>query len=619
MKQKTLLTIRAFVCFALTALLGFLCFLPLFSFNVKISNQTVNELSSVLEFKKSLLQSEESNSSSAKKEIEKLDDLIDDLQAAQYSQTFNLETLAIELVQKCEDGDTVLPYGLKTKEDIEAWVKELNEIQEGQKGDERYDEWAETYSEWYEKKEALKSIQDNAEQAVAETELNALSQELFTLAKQLKPAVYYRLKDDSLGYDIKISVADLLNITNYFALDIVTNVFDIINTEKELAELGPGESEYKESLRKNLQIYKANISNPKLYTDATAKNFEKALSLALFFNSSSSGNAEDIGYEDLKLVLRMLTIGDEEAFGSYAPTGMVMSIISFVIAMTMLIITIFIAFIRTLKSLFKIGNLEKFFKATSKSFEKTSGWMTANLFVLAIGIGGKMTVFGVLAIIVIVLGYGVCGVLSRCTTLSKEKTLYLSGVQATGLVSAIGAMIVLFSGHRFISGIASTQTCFSKAITIAGSLDMFVIIETLLITAQLLICALSAYFMVFGLKRFACTSVKTKDVNEAKKQNTIAEAVLVFVCLMLPVALSFFGMQLNAVAFLISGILILGVEIALAVFIKKNCPDISKEDQEILNASGRKYFDPEDIVVAPFLSIEDETASTNAETQTEEK
>lgn len=619
MKQKTLLTIRAFVCFALTALLGFLCFLPLFSFNVKISNQTVNELSSVLEFKKSLLQSEESNSSSAKKEIEKLDDLIDDLQAAQYSQTFNLETLALELVQKCEDGDTVLPYGLKTKADIEAWAKELNEIQEDQKANERYDEWAEKYSEWYEKKEALKSIQDNAEKAAAERELNALSQELFTLAKQLKPAVYYRLKEDSLGYDIKISVADLLNITNYFALDIVTNVFDIINTEKELAELGSGESEYKESLRKNLQIYKANISNPKLYTDATAKNFEKALSLALFFNSSSSGDSEDIGYEDLKLVLRMLTIGDEEAFDSYAPTGMVMSIISFVIAMTMLIITIFIAFIRTLKSLFKIGNLEKFFKATSKSFEKTSGWMIADLFVLAIGIGGKMTVFGVLAIIAIVLGYGVCGVLSRCTALSKEKTLYLSGVQATGLVSAIGAMIVLFSGHRFISGIASAQTCFAKAITIAGSLDTFVIIETLLITTQVLICALSAYFMIFGLKRFACTSVKTKDVNEAKKQNTIAEAVLVFVCLMLPVALSFFGMQLNAVAFLISGILILGVEIALAVFIKKNCPDISKEDQEILNASGRKYFDPEAIAVAPFVSIEDETMSTNTETQTEEK
>lgn len=88
---------------------------------------------------------------------------------------------------------------------------------------------------------------------------------------------------------------------------------------------------------------------------------------------------------------------------------------------------------------------------------------------------------------------------------------------------------------------------------------------------------------------------------------------------MLPVALSFFGMQLNAVAFLISGILILGVEIALAVFIKKNCPDISKEDQEILNASGRKYFDPEAIAVAPFVSIEDETMSTNTETQTEEK
>ncbi len=629
MKQKTLLTIRAFVCFALTALLGFLCLCPLFTVNIKLSDETAEALIKVLENKKTLLNFEDDDSA---KDIEKLDSLISKLQGAWYYQSHNLESIALDLAQMCEDGDITLPYGLKTEEDIEKWITELQEVYDKQEADEKIDEWNEKYARWYPLNKSLKNISEQ-EKAEVEKEANALADELFTLAKQFEPSVFSRLREDSVGYDVSLSIADIISLPialvsrifsasnedsenassndeNIYsettapvrAVILMGDVFTLLDLEKQLAET-ESESD-KEAIKKSIIDYSAELSNSAYYEWITAEHFEKALMLTLLFNSSSNGNSDDVGYSDLHFIDDMITRGSEEAFDTYSATDTIALIASFIIAMLVLTITVIIAFIRTLASLFKIGKPEKFFKATSKGFEKTSTWMLLSLFVLAIGMGGQLTILGIAALIAIVFGYVVCGILSRCTTLSKDKALYLSSAQLVGLLTAIGAIVVLFSGHGFMSGMASAQTCFAKAITVNGSLEIFVVIETLLCLAQLLYICIGATLMGTGLKRFACISVKIKDVHEAKKENILAQGVFTFLIVLIPVVFSVFGMQLNAIQLLIGGILILGSAIAFTVFTKHKCSTVTSEEREILNASGRKYLDPESAVVAPFVSIE---------------
>lgn len=631
MKQKTLLTIRAFVCFALTALLGFLCLCPLFTVNIKLNNETADALMNVLAYKKTLLNLEDDDS--AKDEIEKLDGLISKLQGAWYYQSTNLDLIALELAQMCDDGDITLPYGLKTKDDIEQWITELQEVRDNQEADEKIDEWNEKYAEWYPLNKSLKNISEQ-EKAEVEKEVNALADELFALAKQLEPSVYSRLREDSVGYNISLSIADVISLAPGFvdrilsalnedsenaqttddenlyseitapvrAVILMGDVFTLLDLEKQLAETD-SETD-KEAIRKSINDYTEELSNSEYYEWITAEHFEKALMLTLLFNSSSNGDAENVGDSDLELIHKMIKLGSEDAFDAYSATDTIALIASFIVAVIILTITAIIAFIRTLVSLFKIGKPEKFFKATSKGFEKTSTWMLLSLFVLAIGMGGQLTVLGIAALLAIVFGYVVCGVLSRCTTLSKDKALYLSSAQLAGLLTAIGAMVVLFSGHGFMSGMASVQTCFAKAIMVNGSLEIFAVIETLLCCAQFLFIIIGAALLSAGLKRFACISVKIKDVNEAKKENILAQGVFTFIIILIPVVLSVFGMQLNAIQLLIGGILILGSAIAFTVFTKNKCSTVTSEEREILNASGRKYIDPESAVVAPFVSIE---------------
>lgn len=639
MKQKTLLLIRAIVCFVLIVILGVLCIMPLFKYNLKISDETVSTILTVLNTKKEFLEKEletnklsdnEDANPAIEKELAELNAFIDELNGAIY---FANTSDVLGVASQMSSIKGVLPYGLTPSQDIEtcakelkklektlsedltyilwfeeydawckmkkqiesntltaseleeakalfedleedlfdlakvlnieAWAMEMTELEEALKEDENYKQWQEIYPDWYILKEQSKEMdKGSAELAQAEIELKKLEDELFPLARKLNPEVYCRLKDDSLGYNISFSAKDLFSLAfelpaiisaaadsseeeeadkpsgaeesseeaalspkkapSIWSIMQINSAFELEDLQKKLGEdLSP---ETMLELIKEIEAYEEELSDPRNYEGITVEHYKRAMACKLLFSSDSAAIMSEIGSNDIKLINNMLVLGDKSAFDTYASgdVTMLITIFFFIVLMLILVIAIIATIVNILKVLFSLGNLEKFFNASRKGFITACGTMMWALALMTIGMGAKLSVYGILAVCAIVFGHIVCGVLTRCAQVSNSEARYLNVNQLIGLISAIGAMVVLFAGHNIMSGMTSRQTAYAVAVTAAGSLNVVGVIMGVM-CAVLVVLMFSAMLMNSGLKRFACFKFKaTQDSAEKSHKTTLA-------------------------------------------------------------------------------------------------
>lgn len=593
MKQKQLLSLRAFLCLALTVLLGVLCMLPLFEVNVKVSSTTADSIIEVLERKKDLIESSERDLSEKelREKLESYDELINDLKRACYYSSVNYETILDELVVENEENGTPLPYGFKNKEDVEKWKNELSRLLEKEDDDENRKAFSEKYFEWKALEEMSRAgLSEEAENEL-DVELLQLEKELLSLAKKIKPSALSRLKEDSLGYEVKLSLSDLITTLASGSIKPIISAVKLISAQ--INYLTDEESQ---------KI----VSNPLYYMDVEVEHFEMAIALELVSDIANIGDDDISGTvgDDKKTdmaAIDLLLCGLYD--GRFAATYRVTLIIAFVVAAIMLLAVLVIAIRGVISSLFSIRNSEKFFKETQKCFISVSGLIILALLWFAICGGGKLSTFGILTFVLIILGYVAIGVTARCTALDKQKALYLDFAQVGGLIGVIATAIILLSGNSFMSGVDSMQTALATAIAVFGSFAKFVLIEALLLIGQLFLFFMSEYFMKFCLKRLACIPTKKKDVNETNdKSETLSSDIVrvVFGSLIL-VVFAFLGMDVNALLFVICFVIVLAVKIALKIINEKMFGDISNDDKDVLNALGGRYFDPESPVVVPFV------------------
>ncbi len=179
MKQKQLLTIRAFLCLALTVILGVLCMFPLFEVNVKVSDSTADDIIEVLENKKGQISYTSSLSENEReKQLKSCDEIIYDLQKARYLDvTFGSYeiTLAAVIAESMQNG-TPLPYGFETEEDVEKWTDEISSLLEEEENDENRNSLLQAFdekcSEWSSKESMLKADLSEAAKKELETEVH---------------------------------------------------------------------------------------------------------------------------------------------------------------------------------------------------------------------------------------------------------------------------------------------------------------------------------------------------------------------------------------------------------------------------------------------------------------
>lgn len=724
MKQKTLLLIRAIVCFVLIIVLGVLCIMPLFKYNLKISDETVSTILTVLNTKKEFLEKEletnklsdnEDANPAIEKELAELNAFIDELNGAIY---FANTSDVLGVASQMSSIKGVLPYGLTPSQDIEtcakelkklektlgehltyilwfeeydawckmkkqiesntltaseleeakalfedleedlfdlakvlnieAWAMEMTELEEALKEDENYKQWQEIYPDWYILKEQSKEMdKGSAELAQAEIELKQLEDELFPLARKINPEVYCRLRDDSLGYNISFSAKDLFSLAfelpaiisaaadsseeeeadkpsgaeesseeaalspkkapSVWSIMQINSAFELEDLRKRLSESDSPKTRLE--LEEEIADYEAELSDVRSYEGITVEHYKRAIAFALFFHFDSWGTPSDIGSNDIKLINDMLSSGDKSAFDTYVSGDVTFLAGCFILIFVMLIlvIVIIVTIVNILKVLFSLGNLEKFFNASRKSFTSVSEGVMVLFALFTIGMGAKLSVYGILAVCAIVFGYIVCGVLTRCAQVSNSEARYLNVIQISALISAIGVMVVLFAGHNLMSGMTSRQTAYAVAVTAAGSLNVVGVIMGVMY-AVLVVIMFGIMSMSIGLKRFACFKFKATRSSGEKPQNNIGGAVFIFIFVMVLVAMSILGMQFNVAGFLIGGLLMLVAEIAVVVLCKKLCSDLADADMLRLDTLGEKYFDPESAVGVPFFATSDSKA-----------
>lgn len=601
MKQKQLLSLRAFLCLALTVILGVLCMLPLFEVNVKVSNTTADDIITVLEGKKIQIKLQEDDLSEKElnEKLESYDELINELKrVCYYSSAGDYEAILYKLVVENEENGTPLPYGFKTKEDVEKWNDELSKLLDEEADDENREAFAEKCLEWSLKESMLKTALSEAAKKELETEVLQLEKEINDLAKKIKPSALSRLKEDSLGYDVKLSLFDLITTLASRAVKPILSATDLI-----CRQINGSWNSWAEK----------NISKSVDYADIEIEHFKKAIAIELLFNVDVFPDEEPFAYMIDGSKKEYLSDVKSLINGKYAPsaergfsgTYRIVSLVVFIATMAELLVVVIITLIRTIMSLLSIRNPEKFFQQTQKNFTTLSARLVFELFAFSICCGGKLSTFGVLSFVLIILGYAAIGVTARCTVLDKQKALYLDFAQVGGLVGVIGTAIILLSGSRLMSGILSMQTALIKATILFDSMPLFIVTEIVMIMGLLLLYALGPYFMNANLKRLACIPPKKRKIGgiNGRLKALIPDEVWLALGVLIFVVFAFLGMDVNALLLAIGSIIVLGVEIALKIINEKMFDDISNDDKDILNALGGRYFDPESSVVVPFVNV----------------
>lgn len=330
MKQKQLLSLRAFLCLALTVLLGVLCMLPLFEVNVKVSSATADSIIEVLERKKDLIESSERDLSEKelREKLESYDELINDLKRACYYSSVNYETILDELVIENEENGTPLPYGFKTKEDVEKWKDELSRLLEKEDDDENRKAFSEKYFEWKALEEMSRAgLSEEAENEL-DVELLQLEKELLSLAKKIKPSALSRLKEDSLGYEVKLSLSDLITTLASGSIKPIISAVKLISAQ--INYLTDEESQ---------KI----VSNSLYYMDVEVEHFEMAIALELVSDIANMGDDDIFGTvgDDKKTdmaAIDLLLGGNDWLYeGRFTASYRITLIIAFVVAAIMLL------------------------------------------------------------------------------------------------------------------------------------------------------------------------------------------------------------------------------------------------------------------------------------------
>lgn len=596
MKQKKLMAIRALICLVLTAILGILCLCPLFSINVKVSDEAADVLSKVVERKKIIEVAEDVE------EIEKIskpyDELISKIQASRYYDIYySLDLLAEDIINDYNDSDKSLPYGFESEEEVTKWVDELKELYEEEMSDENRAAWDIKYA-------LFKNANEDKEK---------LEKELTNLVKEIKtPSVLSRLKEDSLGYECSLSITDFLSFKSFIMASIlVDEEWSIYRKTKEIASLSStSDSEKYLKLMEEILNAELYLSQPESYEGVTVEALEKAIGIKLLFlevgeSCANIGESFDVEYYD-----NMLYAKKEY---SLMPLW---SVILIIIVAIILLVVIITTFFKVFKLVFRIGKREAFFKATTKKFVKTSITLLCALFLL-VCVGAKLTTYGIIMFVLIVLGFVAFAVSARCTALPKNSGNYLNLVQLVGLISVIGMSVVLFTGKSFITSTTTSQSMLTQAIMFGkGELTFTVVSVFISMFACLLVFVISLH-MHTGLKRLACMynpkAQTEQNINGANPR--VANVVLCTILVIAYTALSVMGMKFNVVGLIIGIVMVIVAEIVLSKLSKKEAFVVSEDVKDDLNVYGMKYFDPESLVVAPFVSVASDEKATDENTQ----
>lgn len=610
MKQKNLSLIRAFVCFALTILLAVLSLCPLATFNIKMVEGECDAFVSIMEYKKVLYQAdlalgeESSTEEKADKFIESYDAVIEKIQKARYPEILSSSSLTVwaaTVIAQNQNYDTPFPFGMETEEDFKKFIDEIDTLCQEEDSNEYFEEWNEKYSEWY----AMREFGEDTTE---------LEKELYDIAKKIgNSSVINRMKEDSLGYDCSLSFLDLFSIQSIFnAYSLVNAKLAIPNKQAEYYKTENEETKAK--IKKEIAELQEYLSDPTSYDGITAKDFEKAILINWFSeNFFDSANAERYSYgaEDVFDALIDLLKTNKGANSMVVIAAVLGYITTIITTLIYLIITL----IRVIVLLFTIRNQKKFFEKSSKSFTKISEIVLLFLFLLTIASGGKLTGFGIIALVLCILGHVVCGICARCSEFAKPDALYLNASQSTGVVGVVAMLMVLLLGRTMLSGLNSSKSIFMQLAYFCGS-SIFMLVQMLSLFFLFLLPIFAATYMSNSLKRVACMNASTKSLAAKRDPgNYIGISIFCLILFSILVAFDILVLHCNLSWFIIGFVLFLAGEIGYVVYTKKNCPTFTKDDRLRL-ACGSVYPNSESLVVAPFVSItNDEVEKTVTESE----
>lgn len=623
MKQKTLLTVKAFVCFALTIILAVTCLFPLTALSLDLDETTWKAASSVIASAK--MAAPLNNPDVTESELEKLTadfeavetklaDRIypdwvkpDEEKAAYDAQETIIAGLRLttqeylSFVEKYDEYETVCKTSrnnLSTEQKNELDEKEAElkqEVLELAKtivqqslanSDYDYAKYQQLYTEKCEK-------YDNREELkLSDKEIEQLEKEIEELNEKIaNPPIVSGISKDVFGYKWSFSVLDLVRLPSFIkACKLMFMQYFLHKSTPDYVYSNPSGESAKEYLEQQEEYLKY-VADYKNYEGVSASDIDKAIGFVAIINTF------DFNYPSLDAVTDIIINGDV-----WATPETMFALVWLVTAVILTIVIFIIAVIRCIVALTQIGKKDKFFAKTTVSFISLASCLFVVLCLSAIGGGAALTTYGTITLVLIILGSVGCGIASRCSKLSKKDAWYVTLTQISGAIYVACMVALALSGSNFFAGLTSNLSYLSRDLLflnsdIADVLFSFLLICVPIPAAMLARISLQKVACMYDTKNKLC---KYNDGSGRYYNNYLVNTVCQIIVSVAFVVLAVLGFALPIVWYVITCVLLLGSTIAFKVFTKKESLTFTDEELKRLDLFGMQYENLDQPVAVPF-------------------